>query len=144
MVYRLPVWVIPQVQGLASGFAILRGGRDERLIGGGEALLLAVQVMAMRTSVLAVRLDAITAPCEFVYVLAVALRSNKAWPMAYCAVVLVSLMTVVVELFAPVDKWAYGTAGVVWNILESLVLVIGTWRGTRAAAGEALLAASIA
>ena len=117
--------------GLASGYAILRGEREERLIGGFEAGVMAVEIAAQGAQLSPLRVDSLTAPIEILFVFAVMLRSNKAWPMAYCAVVLVSAMTVAAELIIPVDRWASGTAAIVWDTLESLILMVGTWRASR-------------
>ena len=133
MVFRLPIWMVPHIEGVANGYAILRGGREERLVGCFEAGLMAVQIVARGVPVSPLRLDSATIPVEILFVFAVMFRSNKAWPLAYCAVVLVSAMTLVAELISPVDRWAAGTAAVVWDILESLVLVLGTWRADRCA-----------
>lgn len=136
MVFRLPIWMVPHLEGVANGYAILRGGKEERLIGGFEAGLMAVQIAARGLQLPPLRVDSVTVPIEFLFVYAVMLRSNKAWPMAYCAVVLVSAMALAAELIVPVDRWASGTAAVVWDTLESLILITGTRRTSRAAGAE--------
>ncbi len=140
MIYRLPIWVMPHSEGLAFGYAILKGGTEERIVGFGESLILAVQIVLIPRILTPIHGDALLGPLDLGFLLTVALRSEKFWPMAYCSVSLVSAMTLVTATFFPIDRWAYGTAMFVWNYLQCLIVVVATWRTSRAAKRAAIAA----
>lgn len=132
MVFRLPIWVTPHCEGLAFGYAILRGRSEERVVAWVETAILTVQTPFICQRIIKPeQVDGILVPVELGVMLTLALRSENWWILAYCSVVLVSLMTLIAEAAFPVDRWAYGTATIVWNYLECLILVVATTRVRR-------------
>ncbi|CAN7416099.1 hypothetical protein LJR225_002663 [Phenylobacterium sp. LjRoot225] len=128
----LPLWLTFHVQGLAYAYAIWNGDAEERLIGWVEAGVLALDIVLLDTHVGNISVELLSVIIDVGIALSVALRSNKTWPLAYSAVALATLLTVVAQLVAPVSHWAYVTTLFVWIYLECLVLVVGAWRAGRA------------
>ena len=133
MVFMLPVWVMPHSLGLACGYAILEGEAEERLIGWTETGFMALEgaLYLSNVSPRAHGLNIAATAVELGVVLSVALRSNKLWPMVYASAVLVALMTMVAAAVLEANWWARGTANFVWNYLEIVTLVSGTWCAAR-------------
>jgi hypothetical protein len=127
--FELPPWVTAHVEGLAFGYAIWRGGAEERLIGWTEAGVLASAIVLLDAHP-HLWVEAISVMIELGVVLSVALRSNKAWPLLYASTVLASALTIFAQVLHPVGLWAYVTTKFVWYYLECLILVAGTWRAS--------------
>lgn len=146
MVYRLPFWAVSHGSGLAYGYAILRGGREERLIACVETLVLAAGIVmefTLKPTAYA-SVGAIVISLEFAACTTVMFGSNETWLLAYCSTVLVSLLTFLVALAFPISGWAYGTAGYVWNYLECLILVLAATRAGPGREKEERLAQRVA
>jgi hypothetical protein len=61
-------------------------------------------------------------------VTAIALKSDRYWALAAASVWWVSVVTELVQMIAPVDPWAYGTAELLWWYLSLACLGVGAWR----------------
>jgi hypothetical protein len=127
--FELPLWVTAHVEGLAYGYAIWKGGAEERLIGWTEAGILAVAI-ALLGAHPHLWVEVVSVTVELGVVLSLALRSNKIWPLVYASTVLVSALTIFAQTLHPVGLWAYVTTKFVWYYLECVILVVGTWRAS--------------
>lgn len=142
MVFVLPLWVMPLSVGLACGYAILEGEVEERVIGCARAIFLAIETILYMSeaSPNGLAQDFLFLGALFAVSLAVALRSNKLWPLIYSAVTLVAAMTVLATVLISVGPWARGTANFVWSCLQIAALAAGTWRVARSRRQLAIVA----
>jgi hypothetical protein len=132
MVFTLPIWLTFHVQGLVYAGAIWNGDVEEQLIGWVEACVLALDIILLNPRGGNISVEILSMIIDLGAAVSVVLRSNKAWPMAYSAVALATLLTALAQVVLPVSRWAYVTALFVWFYLECLILVVATWRAGRA------------
>lgn len=128
MVFTLPFWFTPHIQGLAYAYAIWHGSTEERLIAWVETGVMALDLALIGAPAGRINVEILSVIIDLGVALSVALRSDKAWPIAYSAAALAALSTVVAQMIDPVSRWAYVTALFVWIYLECLILVVGARR----------------
>ena len=117
-------------------FAVLKGGREERF----AATALVANVAVTRGFELAggphlkwvdLGLDAVL----LLYLIGLALRSTKAWPMMAASCQLVDTLTHVAALVDPrVRAWSYLTTIIVWTYALMITIFVATlnhWRAQR-------------
>lgn len=126
---------------LACGYALWRGGRDERIaalacLGASLATRLLIAPLHLRYSGVEFGLLAIDLAMLGLFT-AVALKSYRFWPLWVAGL---QLTTSFGHLFKAVDfdllPHAYGAATRFWSYPILLILVIATWRGQRQMAQE--------
>ena len=137
---------LPQLIGLVvvvlvCGWALWRGGRDERATA--VALVLATVLSPLvqhrnwvdpEYGVLVVDLALL------VFLMWLALRSDRYWPMFAAAFHLLGVVThIAIMVDHGVRAWAYITGLVIWSYLVFAALAVGTWihRRDLAEAGDA-------
>jgi hypothetical protein len=128
MLLVIPFWVTGVVTLCVVALALVRGGMSERLV---AALILADVAWSMthpknygddlpgellRDAVLSFA------------VTAVALHARRYWTLAAASVCWVAVATELVQMIAPVNLWAYGTAELTWWYLLVGCLALGAWR----------------
>jgi hypothetical protein len=130
MVFTLPLWITAHVEGLCYGYAIWKGDFEVRLIACAETLVLMLDIILIDAHPhLAVEI--VSVMIELGVALSVALRSDKAWPLAYSATVVACALTTLAQMIHPVSLWAYVTAELCWFYLECLILVLAASRAAR-------------
>jgi hypothetical protein len=132
MPFTLPIWFTPLVQASAVAYAVWNGDIEERLVGWETAVILALDTYFLKQRAGIQSIEFLSITVDLGVALAVALRSNKTWPLAYSAAVLATLLTLIAQMIDPVSRWAYVTVQFVWIYLECLILVIGARRARRA------------
>lgn len=132
MIFALPIWFTPLVQGLTCAYAISNGDVEERLVAWEYAVVASLDYIFVFQHKWYPGLDMISGVVDLGVALAVAMRSSKLWPIAYSAVTLVDMATIMTQNIIAVGNWAYVTAELVWIYLQCLILVVGTWRAGRA------------
>jgi hypothetical protein len=131
-------WLFRALLALVAVYALLRGSRDERqvaLICILGALLthyswspLHGRLAGLEEGVLTIDL------AVFAGFLAVALRSNRFWPLWIAGLQLTTLLGHVLKAAdTGLFSRAYGAALMVWSYPIILILLVGTWRGERRA-----------
>jgi hypothetical protein len=128
MLFVLPWWVTLIASLVATAAAFARGGRAERLVG---ALTVAHLIWdhahhyTYGTGLArALAHDSVAA----ILMTIVALRVNRYWTVGAASAWLMSAATDIVQMAAPVDAWALGTAQLVWYYVFLLCLGVGAWR----------------
>jgi hypothetical protein len=121
---------------MTCGYALWRGRRDERVVGG--TCLAATVATHFAISPLSTRYIAIEPGLVVIDALvlasfiAIALQSNRFWPLWVAGLQLTGSMA---HLMKAVDfsllPRAYGAAAALWSYPILLILVVGTWRGQR-------------
>jgi hypothetical protein len=123
---------------LSCGYALWRGRSDERAVG----LICLAATLATRFAVspIGVRYNSVEGglllidAAVLIGFVAVALRSNRFWPLWVAGLQLTSstahLMKAIDERLLPM---AYGAAIALWSYPILIILAIGTWRGHRRA-----------
>lgn len=128
MPFVLPPAVTMTLTGAATGYALAKGQAAERILAA-----VAIGIYALPQGVYGqhigfeIGVNALAAPV----LVAVALRSDKPWPLAAASIGLVSLATNVAQMFWPVSSWAYGTVCLVWEYLYLAVLAAATWSASQ-------------
>jgi hypothetical protein len=143
----LPPWIGVALLSCVTGAAFFKGGRPERIAAGGITLgVLAGFAMRDRhwsgTQWADFAIDLIF----FLLILAIALRSDRYWPIWAAGFQLLAVITHAASLIdAGLAPWAYVTAGVIWTYLVMGALAVGTyeaWRGAHPAISGAPAAAA--
>ncbi len=121
---------------LVALYAFLRGSRDERLVG--LICIAGALVSHLVISPLTQRFEGVETPVMivdlgvFVAFLAVALRSERFWPLWVAGLQLTAMMG---HAFKALDSnlipRAYGAALYFWAYPIVLILAVGTWRTHR-------------
>jgi hypothetical protein len=133
MSYSIPHWVWDAVVVTVAAAALWKGGRDERLAGGGMLLaailskLLYQHAHAPEWGILATDTAALAL---FVWI---ALTSAKWWPLFVAAF---QFLAVVIHLARVADRslggWAYISAEILFGYLVAIVIAVGTYNTWRA------------
>jgi hypothetical protein len=121
---------------LACGYALWRGGSDERIVA--STCLIATLATRFAISPLTVRYTSIENGLLIIDLLmlatfvAIALRSSRFWPLWIAALQLTNSMAHLMKAI----EWdlmpvAYRAAAVFWSYPILLILALGTWRGRR-------------
>jgi hypothetical protein len=126
---------------LACGYALWRGGSDERVVA--ATCLLATVATRFAISPLSVRYTSVEDGLLMIDLImlaafvAIALRSSRFWPLWVAALQLTNSMAHLMKAI----EWdllpvAYRAAAIFWSYPILLILAIGTWRGRRRLAYE--------
>jgi hypothetical protein len=121
--------------------AFLRGGREEQLVAGGLLLSLAVTLAMRDRSWAGTQWGAFVADTLLLGLLiAIALRSQRYWPLAAAAFQLLCVCTHLARIADPaVHAWAYATGQVIWSQMVFWALGIGVWNTWRHGAHPAAI-----
>jgi hypothetical protein len=126
---------------LSCGYALWRGRSDERIValcclGASLATHFAISPLHERFSSLEHGLIAIDA-VVFLGFLAVALRSNRFWPLWVTGLQLTGSLAHLMKAidFSLLPK-AYGAAAALWSYPILIILAVGTWRSQRRVQAE--------
>jgi hypothetical protein len=136
----IPYWVNVAVVGSASLVTLWRGGREERLIGG----LQLFNILNAYTHLTAGSLSfgwplhgafpsfdsvinvEVVDVVEFAVCLMLALRGRSYWIIWASSALLLSVLTDALHFALPaIGGWAYGSAGLVWLYVVSLIVLWG-------------------
>ncbi|HEV2532497.1 hypothetical protein [Phenylobacterium sp.] len=139
----LPYWFPAVAIGSSCLFAIVKGGREERIAAVYFALaalaapwLLDRRWAGTQWAMFAVDLGYLA------LLLTLAMRSPKWWPIPAAAFQLLAVVTHIASLVDhQLRAWAYVTAGVIWTYLGLAAIVVGTfnhWRGRPQPAAKAV------
>jgi hypothetical protein len=133
---RLPWWFGLALTAVICGGALLKGGSDERNAAGGLLLSMVVTLALRDRSWAGIQWGAVFADTLLLaFLTAIALRSEKYWPLPAAAFQLLAVITHVARMVDPIFKpWAYATAEVIWTHMLLWTLGIGvfnTWFATR-------------
>jgi hypothetical protein len=117
---------------VSCGYAFARGGRSERICALAFAIgviltFAAVSPLATRYRHVELSVAAIDM-VSFLIVLAVALRSERYWPIWLSALYFLQVMSHLFRLLPGAIALIYGIMMDVWAYPMLLVIVIGTWR----------------
>lgn len=136
-------WIWIGAVTLVCGGAIWRGGFSERLAGGAiyagwlaSVLLADPDLTGAQWAILVV--DALL----LAVLIALALRSDRYWPMAAAGFHFLTIVTHGARVIDPTfDLWVYITAEIVWGYLMLSALAFGVWaRWRERRAAQALMA----
>jgi hypothetical protein len=129
----LPPWLGITLTLLVCGFAIWRGGWEERTAGTAALLSTAITVLLRDNSWPNLQLAAFIADgLLFVVFLILALRTEKYWPLAAAGFQLLAVLTHMAKLVdTQLQQWAYITAQVIWTYLILIAIVTGTVNSVR-------------
>lgn len=134
-------WELIGLGATALAFALLLGGREERIFAAAKAgAVVAVALIGTRSPTQTVVRDVAIALLLFAVVLPLALTSTKAWPLAAASLCLAALMTGAAQALVHASPEAYGIVQGGWQLLTDLVVAVGAWNARRArqAAGRIL------
>jgi hypothetical protein len=126
-------WGLVGLGAAALAFALLLGGREERIFSAARAAAAVTAVLlGPRSPTQTVVRDVAVALILFVVVLPFALKSTKAWPLAAASLCLATLMTGAAQALVHASLAAYGIVQGGWDLLADLVVVVGAWNAWRA------------
>ena len=126
-------WVLVGLGSAALIFALLLGGREERIYGAAKAVAaLSNLLVGTNSSTGTVIREAVIDLALFAVVLPLALKSNKVWPLVAASVCLATLMTAAAQMLIHATPTAYGIAQGAWALLADLVVALGAWNVWRA------------
>jgi hypothetical protein len=113
--------------------AFWKGGREEQLAAGGLLLSFALTVALRDRSWAGIQWSAFVADiCLLILLTAIALRTERYWPMAAAAFQLLCVVTHLARLVDPgVRAWAYATGQVIWSQLLVVAIGVGVWNAWR-------------
>jgi hypothetical protein len=132
--YALPPWYGLTLTALVCGAAFWKGGRDEQFAAGGMLLGWLATLVLRDPRWLGIQWGALGADIFFLAVLlAIALRTERYWPLAAAAFQLLAVVTHVARMVDHgLNGWTYATAGIIWTQLVLLALGVGVWGAWRA------------
>lgn len=113
--------------------ALWRGGRDERLasyilLAGWGLTVLVARTRFAQTEWGILAVDAVL----FAGLVAIALRSDRHWPLFAAGFHLLAIVTHIANVVDPgVGGWAYFTAEIIWGYLLVLSIGYGAWTAPR-------------
>ena len=115
------------------GFALWKGGREERLASAAFLVSIAVTLLFRDQRWPALQRGAFVADSALLVTFFVmAMRTSRFWPLAAAGFQLLAVMTHVAKMIDPaLQQWAYITAGVIWTYLVLVTIAIGTWNAWR-------------
>lgn len=119
-------WLLVVIGLAALGFALVVGGREERIFVGIQAASAISEHSALRfgESILAaVLIDVVV----LAVVLPLALRTKKAWPLLVASLCVASLMTEGAQMVVQASDTAYAIIQGAWDLLADLVVAVGAW-----------------
>ena len=126
-------WVLVGLGSAALIFALLLGGRDERIYGAAKAVAaLGDSLMGASSSTGTVARESVIDLALFAVVLPLALKSSKVWPLAAASLCIATLMTAAAQMLIHATPSAYGIAQGAWELLADLVVALGAWHAWRA------------
>jgi hypothetical protein len=116
--------------------AFWQGDREQQAAAGGLLLSLAITLAMRDRTWVGTQWGAFVADgCLLVLLTAIALRSQRFWPMAAAAFQLLCVLTHIARIVDPgVRAWAYATGQVIWSQMVFWALgfgVFNTWRAGR-------------
>jgi hypothetical protein len=120
----------------ATGYAILRGGRPERLMGATLLIAVAASIVAQKLS--PVDFEGTNVPLlliDLAFLLVsviVALQANRIWPIWFAACIALLQLAHAMRALDP-DLWpiAYAAMISILSYPPLLILAVGTWRHRR-------------
>jgi hypothetical protein len=120
----------------ALAFALLLGGREERIFGAARAAsTLGGALIRTPSPIDAVVRDAAIDLALLAVVLPLALKSSKAWPLAAASLCLAALMTGAAQMLVHAAPEAYRIVQGGWTLLGDFVVAAGAWNAWRARRG---------
>lgn len=126
-------WVLVGLGSAALGFAVLAGGREERIYATAKATAaLGALVIRTQSATGTAARDTLIELALFAVVLLLALKSTKVWPLAAASLSLATLMTAAAQMLIHASPSAYGIARGGWELLAYLVIMAGAWNAWRA------------
>ncbi len=132
MSYQLPTWVWPVALMSLCGLAVWRGRDEERLATAGLLANWALCMVVYRTSEQAQIPVLVFDSALMALYLAIALRSQRYWPLFAAAFQILVVLTHLARLAdAGVSGWAYLTALLVWSYLSVFTLAYAAWTAPR-------------
>lgn len=119
-------WLLVVVGLAALGFALVVGGREERIFVGVQAASALGEHGAVRfgeSIAAAVLIDTVV----LAVVIPMALRTHKAWPLVAASLCVATLMTEAAQMLVQASETAYAIIQGAWDLLANLVVVVGAW-----------------
>jgi hypothetical protein len=125
------------------GAAFWKGGREEQSSAAALLLSLAATLALRDRSWMGIQWGAFASDILLlVFLVVLALRSKRYWPLCAAAFQLLCVVTHVARIVDPgVRAWAYATGQVIWSQAMMLALGVGvlnTWRAERQVARAAI------
>jgi len=130
-------WGLVGLGAAALALALLFGGREERIFAAAKACALGGALIPTAGPTNAVLRDIVVDLALLAVILPLALRSNKAWPLAAASLCLAGLMTGAAQLLAHARPQAYAIVQGGWDLLAACVVAAGAWNVQRARRGAA-------
>jgi hypothetical protein len=139
--YQLPPWIGLAIMVIVCGGAFWKGQRDEQVAAGGLLLAVMATIVLRDPRWIGLQRGAFIADvCLLLLLTAVALRSQRYWPLFAAAFQLLCVFIHVARVFDPgVHSWAYATGEVIftqWVFFAVGIGTINTWRRGRQLAIE--------
>lgn len=127
------MWLLVGLGLAALGFALLAGGRQERIyVAAKAASTVGDLAIASHPPGDSVGHQAIIDLALLAVVLPLALKSTKVWPLAAASLCVAALMTEAAQTLVHAAPQAYGIAKGVWELLADIVVAVGAWNAWRA------------
>lgn len=116
------------------GFAVWKGGWEERIVGGALALAILATPIVKDHHWLGPQWGVLSVDLVLLVLIGViALRTERWWPLPAAAFQLLGVMTHAARIAdQSVGGWAYITAGVIWSYALLITITVGAfnhWRG---------------
>ena len=133
MTIALPPWLAYGVTLAICALALWQGRWEERASAAGQLANIALTVVWRDHSWPAVQRGAFVADLLFfAFLLVIALRTTRYWPLAAAAFALLAVLTHLAKMIDPaLQQWAYITAGVIWTYSILAAIGVGTWNSWR-------------
>jgi hypothetical protein len=123
----------------ANGFALWKGGAAERTYA--LCVVLGTLCLASGGSLWGDHpgREILIGAGGLIVAVSLALSTDKWWPLAAASVQLVGLATTIGQQMMHFDGWAYGTAQILWDYTNDLIIAWGTYCTLRARSGRRLI-----
>ena len=131
--YGLPPWFGLALMATVCIAAFWKGERDEQLTAGALLLSWVATMVLLDPRWIGPQWGSFIADgALLVFLVALALRSTKYWPIFAAGFHLLAVATHSARMIDPrMGAWAYATAAVIWADMVIMALAVGTWNSWR-------------
>jgi hypothetical protein len=127
------VWGLVGLSAAALSFALLFGGREERIFASAQALSAGAHIfLGWNSAGDNVGGEAVVDLAMLAVIVPLALKTSKVWPLVAASLSVAILMTAAAQALVRATPVAYAIAQGSWSLLADFVVGLGAWNVWRA------------
>jgi hypothetical protein len=127
------VWGLVGLAAASLSFALLFGGREERIFAAAQALSAAAHIfLGWNSAADNVAGETVVDLAMLAVIVPLALKTSKVWPLVAASLSVAVLMSAAAQALVQATPTAYAIAQGGWSLLADLVVGLGAWNIWRA------------